>query len=77
VAQLSPWLFDPLREALNEARPHNLPIISYCVVQQGGHFLKAHPEWEMRSADGAPIGRFCYNSGYLEAMKQIVSEQLA
>jgi hypothetical protein len=68
---------DPLREALEEARPHKLPIIAYCVVQQGGHFLKAHPEWEMRGADGKPIGRFCYNSGYLEAMKQIVAEQLA
>jgi hypothetical protein len=68
---------DPLREALDEARSHKLPIIAYCVVQQGGHFLKAHPEWEMRGADGKPIGRFCYNSGYLEAMKQIVAEQLA
>jgi hypothetical protein len=68
---------DPLREALDAARPHRLPVIAYCVVQQGGHFLKAHPEWEMRGADGRPIGRFCYNSGYLEAMKQIVAEQLA
>jgi len=68
---------DPLREALNEAQPHRLPIIAYCVVQQGGHFLAAHPEWEMRGADRKPIGRFCFNSGYLEAMKQIVEEQLA
>jgi len=68
---------DPLREAMDEARPHHLPIIAYCVVQQGGHFLKAHPEWEMRGADGQPIGRFCYNSGYLDAMKAIVAEQLA
>jgi len=68
---------DPLREAMEEARPHKLPIIAYCVVQQGGHFLKAHPEWEMRGLDGKPIGRFCYNSGYLEAIKQIVAEQLA
>jgi Hypothetical glycosyl hydrolase 6/Beta-galactosidase trimerisation domain len=68
---------DPLREALDAARPHGLPIIAYCVVQQGGHFLKAHPEWEMRGADGKPIGRFCFNSGYLEAMKGIVAEQLA
>jgi len=67
---------DPLREALDEARLSKLPIIAYCVVQQGGHFLQAHPEWEMRGADGKPIGRFCYNSGYLEAMKQIVAEQL-
>lgn len=68
---------DPLREALEEARRHKLPLIAYCVVQQGGHFLKAHPEWEMRGMDGQLIGRFCYNSGYLEAMKQIVAEQLA
>ncbi len=68
---------DPLREAVEEARPHRLPVIAYCVVQQGGHFLKAHPEWEMRGADGKPLGRFCYNSGYLEAMKAILAEQLA
>lgn len=68
---------DPLREAMDEARGRGFPIISYCVVQQAGHFLKAHPEWEMRGADGKPIGRFCLNSGYLEAMKGIVAEQLA
>ena len=68
---------DPLREAMHEAAKHKLPVIAYCVVQQGGHFLKAHPEWEMRGPDGKPLGRFCYNSGYLEAMKQIVAEQLA
>lgn len=39
---------DPLREALTEAEKHDLPIISYCVVQQGGLFLTAHPEWQMR-----------------------------
>ena len=68
---------DPLREAMDEARQHKLPVIAYCVVQQGGHFLKAHPEFEMRGADGKPIGRFCFNSGYLEAMKGIVAEQIA
>ncbi len=68
---------DPLRDAVAEARRHKMPLIAYCVVQQGGHFLKAHPEWEMRGADGKPIGRFCYNSGHLEGMKQIVAEQLA
>ena len=68
---------DSLGEAMDEARKHKFPILAYCVVQQGGHFLKAHPEWEMRGADGKPIGRFCLNSGYLEAMKQIVAEQLA
>ena len=66
-----------MEEAIDEAKKSDLPIISYCVVQQGGHFLKAHPEWEMRGADGKPIGRFCYNSGDLEAMKEILAEQLA
>jgi len=68
---------NPLRDAIDEAHRHNLPVIAYCVVQQGGHFLKAHPEWEMRDANGKSIGRFCYNSGYLEAMKKIVAEILA
>jgi Hypothetical glycosyl hydrolase 6 len=68
---------DPLREAVDEARPHHLPVLAYSVVQQGGHFLKAHPEFEMRGPDGRPLGRFCLNSGYLEAMKQLLSEQLA
>jgi len=68
---------DPLREAVDEGRKHKLPIIAYCVVQQGGHYLAAHPEWEMRDAAGKPIGRFCLNSGYLGAMKAIVAEQLA
>ena len=68
---------DPLREAVEEANLHGLPVIAYCVVQQGGHFLAAHPEFEMRDVDGNRIGRFCYNSGYLDVMKQIVTEQLA
>jgi Hypothetical glycosyl hydrolase 6/Beta-galactosidase trimerisation domain len=68
---------DPLREAVEEAGAKRLPLIAYCVVQQGGNYLKAHPEFEMRGADGRTLGRFCYNSGYLEVMKGILSEQLA
>ena len=68
---------DVLRETVTEARKHTLPVIAYCVVQQGGHYLNAHPEFEMRDPQGKRIGRFCYNSGYLEPMKQIVAEQLA
>ncbi len=68
---------DALRRRWTKRTSIGLPIIAYCVVQQGGHFLKSHPEWEMRGVDGKPIGRFCYNSGYLEAMKKIVAEQLA
>ena len=54
-----------------------MPVIAYCVVQQGGRFLTEHPELAMRGADGKPIGRFCYNSGYLEIMKKLISEMLA
>lgn len=68
---------DSLREAIDEARVRGLPVIAYCVVQQGGHYLKSHPEWEMRNTNDDPIGRFCYNSGYLDAMKAILAEQLA
>ncbi len=68
---------DVLLETMEEAQLHNLPVIAYCVVQQGGHFLDKHPEYEMRDYQGNRIGRFCYNSGYLEAMKEIVAEQLA
>jgi len=68
---------DPLRETVEEAAKHKLPVIAYCVVQQGGHYLREHPEFEMRDPAGNRIGRFCYNSGYLDVMKQIVAEQLA
>jgi hypothetical protein len=68
---------DVLQETMEEAQKHNLPVIAYCVVQQGGHFLDEHPEYEMHDYQGNRIGRFCYNSGYLEVMKEIVAEQLS
>ncbi len=68
---------DPLREAMDEAEKYGLPIVSYCVVQQNGIYLHEHPEWQMRGADGSELGRYCFNSGYLDAMKKIVAEQLA
>ena len=68
---------DPLCEAMEEAKKQKLPIISYCVVQQGGNYLHENPQWKMRDSAGNEIGRFCFNSGYLGAMKQIVAEQLA
>ncbi|MBN2133276.1 MAG: hypothetical protein JW741_27500 [Sedimentisphaerales bacterium] len=67
---------DPLRETMEEAAKHGMPVIAYCVVQQGGHYLRAHPEFEMRDAKDNRIGRFCYRSGYLDAMKEILAEQL-
>ena len=68
---------DVLRETVEEGAKHDLPIIVYCVVQQAGHFLADHPEFQAMDAGGKPIGRFCYNSGYLEVMKALLTEQLA
>jgi hypothetical protein len=68
---------DPLKEAVEEAGKHSLPIIAYCVVQQAGHFLTDNPQWEMKGVDGSPLGRFSLRSGYLNAMKAILDELLA
>ncbi|WP_246196584.1 alpha-amylase family protein [Aquisphaera giovannonii] len=69
---------DVLREAVEEGAHRGIPIIAYCVVQQGGHFLERHPEFAMRGADGAIIpGRFCLNSGYLETLKALATEMIA
>lgn len=69
---------DPLKEGVEQAKKLGLPVIAYCVVQQGGHFIEAHPEFLMRDLQGNPIyHRFCYNSGYLEEMKKIIDEILA
>jgi hypothetical protein len=68
---------DVLRETVDEGARRHLPIIVYCVVQQAGHFLADHPQFEAKDADGKAIGRFCYNSGYLDVMKALLAEQLA
>ncbi len=69
---------DVLRETVDEAARHGLPVIAYCVVQQGGRYLAEHPEFAMRAADGSTIpGRFCLNSGYLETLKALTAEMLA
>ena len=68
---------DVLNEAVQEASKQGLPVIAYCVVQQGGHFLDAHPELAMRGSDGKRLDRYCYNSGYLAYMKKLTSEMLA
>ncbi|MDD2764884.1 MAG: hypothetical protein PHE83_13025 [Opitutaceae bacterium] len=69
---------DVLREAVDEARQHHLPLIAYCVMQQGGNYLAAHPEYAMRDAQGNTLaGLYCFNSGYLEDLKRMAVEQLA
>jgi hypothetical protein len=67
---------DVLREAMDAAKPHHLPIIAYCVVQGNGYPLRDHPEYRMIDKDGKPIDRICFNSGYIEHAKQVVVEML-
>ncbi len=66
---------DLLRECLEEARKHDLPVIAYVQVQYDTSSWQAHPEWRMKDSNGEDIGgRLCFNSGYLEFIKQILAE---
>ena len=38
---------DVLKEAVESARAHRLPVIVYCVVQGNGYPLRQHPEYRM------------------------------
>lgn len=66
-----------LRECLDAARPHKLPIIAYCEIQYDTVAWAAHPDWRMKDEKGREIhNRVCYNSGYLDYIKQIVAEMM-
>lgn len=68
---------DVIRETVEAAKPHNLPVIVYCVVQAGGYPLRQHPEFKMRDVEGKPIERVCLNSGFMGHLKDLVDEMLA
>jgi hypothetical protein len=66
---------DLLAECLAEAEQVGLPLIAYCQVQYDTSSWEAHPEWRMHDAEGKEIrGRLCYNSGYVEFIKQLLAE---
>jgi hypothetical protein len=68
---------DLLREVLDEAQPHNLPIIAYFQIQYDTAAWEAHPEWRMKDVTGKDIpARLCYNSDYLKYNKQAMTELL-
>lgn len=68
---------DALREAVDEARKHRLPLIAYCQLQYPAHELRLHPEWKARQADGKPIDHLvCFNSPYTNAVKALLTEML-
>lgn len=68
---------DVLREAVEEGRKLNLPIIAYCQLQYPAHELRQHPEWKARQADGEPINHLvCFNSPYTNVVKALLAEML-
>ncbi len=68
---------DVLREAVEEGRKLNLPIIAYCQLQYPAHELRLHPEWKARQADGKPIDHLvCFNSAYTNVVKSLLAEML-
>ncbi len=68
---------DVLRETVEAARPHHLPVIAYCVVQGNGYPLRDHPEYRMVDAEGKAIDRICLNSGYIDHAKAVAAEMIA
>ena len=68
---------DVLREAVNEARRHQLPLIAYCQLQYPAHELRQHPEWKVRQSDGKPIDHLvCFNSPYTNVVKALLTEMV-
>jgi hypothetical protein len=68
---------DVLREAVDEGRRLNLPIIAYCQLQYPAHELRQHPEWKARQADGKPIDHLvCFNSPYTNTVTALLTEML-
>jgi hypothetical protein len=68
---------DVLREAAEEARRHNLPLIAYCQLQYPACELRQHPQWKARDAKGDPINHLvCFNSPYTNRVKRLLAELL-
>ncbi len=68
---------DVLREAVEEGRKLNLPIIAYCQLQYPAHELRQHPEWKARQANGEPINHLvCFNTTYTNVVKALLAEML-
>jgi hypothetical protein len=69
---------DVLREAADEARRQQLPLIVYCQLQYPAHELRQHPDWKARAADGKSIDHLvCYNSPYTNVVKDLLAEMLS
>ena len=63
---------DVLREAADEARRHELPLIVYCQLQYPAYELRQHPEWKARTAESKPIDHLvCFNTPYTNVVKEV------
>src|ERR1700722_13551723 len=68
---------DLLRECVDAAAPHNVPVIAYCQIQYDTSAWKAHPDWRMKNQAGDDIpDRLCYNSDYFDYNCAIATEML-
>lgn len=67
---------DVLRETVEEAKKHKMPVIAYCVLQYPTQTLHEHPDWRMRDKDGHPIERVCFNSPYIGYVKGLLDEMM-
>lgn len=67
---------DVLRETIEEAKKHDLPVIAYCVLQYAQRAMLENPEFRMVGADGQPIQRVCFNSKYAEHVEGLIAELL-
>ncbi len=66
---------DLLREILDAARPHGMPIVAYCQVQYDDSSWEAHPEWRMKDSEGRDArARLCYRSGYIDFIRGVLGE---
>lgn len=64
---------DVLREAVDEGARHGLPVIAYCVLQCGG-VRGLTEEFKQVGADGKALNQLCFNSGYLDYVKGLITE---
>jgi len=68
---------DLLRECVDEAAPHGIPVVAYCQCQYDSSSWRAHPEWRMKDSAGNELpDRLCYNSGYIEFVKALAAEMM-
>ena len=67
---------DVLRETVEEAKKHQMPVIAYCVLQYPTHTLHEHPDWRMRDKESNPIERVCFNSPYIGYVKGLLDEMM-